>query len=70
MRPLLREECLRKPEDLLSSYADSEQDDTEYVLMQMQKSRESLAKSQRKFTEASSKSHWNDDNIIPSTSKR
>lgn len=45
MRPLLRDECCRsrRSEELLSSCADSEQDDTEYVLMQMQKSRESLA---------------------------
>ncbi|XP_068629114.1 uncharacterized protein [Battus philenor] len=46
MRPLLHEESFRKSEDLLSSCADSEQEDTEYVLMQMQKSRESLAVSQ------------------------
>ncbi|XP_013148396.1 PREDICTED: uncharacterized protein LOC106110973 [Papilio polytes] len=71
MRPLLRDECCRsrRSEELLSSCADSEQDDTEYVLMQMQKSRESLARSQRKLTEASSKSQWKDD-MIPSTSKR
>ncbi|XP_013167217.1 PREDICTED: uncharacterized protein LOC106117441 isoform X3 [Papilio xuthus] len=71
MRPLLRDDCCRsrRSDELLSSCADSEQDDTEYVLMQMQKSRESLARSQRKLTEASSKSQWKDD-MIPSTSKR
>ncbi|XP_059049428.1 uncharacterized protein LOC131844532 [Achroia grisella] len=46
MRPLLRQENQTRPDDTHSSCVDSEQDDTEYVLMQMQKSRESLARIQ------------------------
>ncbi|CAH0406039.1 unnamed protein product [Chilo suppressalis] len=47
MRPLLAERQYR-PDDI-SACADSEQDDTEYVLTQMRRSKESLAKSQRKM---------------------
>lgn len=42
MRPLLLERH-RAAGEAASSCVDSEQDDTEYVLMQMQKSKESLA---------------------------
>ncbi|XP_075978767.1 uncharacterized protein LOC142978269 isoform X2 [Anticarsia gemmatalis] len=54
MEPLMRE---KRPEtehvtsNATLSYVDSEQDDTEYVLTQMQKSRESLARSQKKQNE-------------------
>ncbi|CAG9782907.1 unnamed protein product [Diatraea saccharalis] len=50
MRPLLAERQYR-PDDM-SSCLDSEQDDAEYVLTQMHKSKESLAKSQRKIIES------------------
>ncbi|XP_072936249.1 E3 SUMO-protein ligase RanBP2 [Epargyreus clarus] len=49
MRPLLHDErCRGKLYDLQTSLVDSEHDDTEYVLMQMQKSRESLTKTLQK----------------------
>ncbi|XP_063834015.1 uncharacterized protein LOC135083193 isoform X3 [Ostrinia nubilalis] len=51
MRPLLHERHHRTGE-IVSSCVDSEQDDTEYVLRQMQKSKESLARSQKKLNES------------------
>ncbi|KAJ2943785.1 hypothetical protein O0L34_g8105 [Tuta absoluta] len=55
MQPLLNDKQPRSRECAAcalppSPYSD--QDDTEYVLMQMQKSRESLARSQKKFDES------------------
>ncbi|CAH0722704.1 unnamed protein product, partial [Brenthis ino] len=48
-RPLLQEQlCCDKVIDQ-SSYMDSEKDDTDYVLMQMHKSKVTLARSQRRF---------------------
>ncbi|XP_052747547.1 uncharacterized protein LOC112043272 [Bicyclus anynana] len=49
MQPLLQQESGFRRTCEQSSFMDSEQDDTEYVLMQMQKSRESLVKSQRQL---------------------
>ncbi|KAJ0181274.1 hypothetical protein K1T71_003359 [Dendrolimus kikuchii] len=54
-RPLLhddrrREDGAFKPEKIPDSYLDSEQDDMEYVLMQMQKSQESLTKTQKRLS--------------------
>ncbi|CAH2229918.1 jg24527 [Pararge aegeria aegeria] len=46
-----------------SSYIDSEQDDTEYVLMQMQKSRESLARSQQQLETKTCKEITNVDDV-------
>ncbi|KAL0895599.1 hypothetical protein ABMA27_011693 [Loxostege sticticalis] len=55
MRPLLLERH-RAAGEAASSCVDSEQDDTEYVLMQMQKSKESLARSQKKLNESGASS--------------
>ncbi|XP_031770018.2 uncharacterized protein LOC113523018 [Galleria mellonella] len=48
MRPLLYQKTQARQDETHSSCLDSEQDDTEYVLMQMKKSRESLARTQMK----------------------
>nr|XP_034824163.1 uncharacterized protein LOC117981997 [Maniola hyperantus] len=47
LQRLLQDETSFRKTCEQSSFVDSEQDDTEYVLMQMQKSRESLSRSQR-----------------------
>ncbi|XP_049888068.1 uncharacterized protein LOC126382293 [Pectinophora gossypiella] len=58
LRPLLHDQSMASKSDMLSC-GDSEQDDTDYVLMQMQKSRESLARSQKKITESALSSDRN-----------